>query len=171
MTRLQRARKCRKGAVATEFILVGMTLFVPLSLCLFYTAQILWIWHSAAEMTREGARYAATHCWQNGSNVRNYMQQNFVATPDRDQFTGGATEILVTYFGRSAETGELTEFFCDSECSLGCVPDVVKVQIQNYEYRTFMSYWGLPPVRLPDLQTTVPMEGAGCDPDTGTCNP
>jgi hypothetical protein len=166
-----RFRKSRRGAVAVEFILVGMTLFIPLSLCLFYTAQILWIWHSAAEMTREGARYAATHCWQNGNNVRNYMQQNFVATPDRDQFTGGAAEILVTYFGRSPDTGELIEFFCDSECSIGCIPDVVKVQIQNYEYRTFVSYWGLPPVRLPDLQTVVPMEGAGCDPDTGTCNP
>ncbi len=161
----------QKGAAAAEFLVVGMTLFIPLSLCLFYTAQMLWIWHSAAEMTREGARYAATHCWQNGSNVRNYMQTNFVATPDRQQFTGGSAEIAVTYFGRVPETGELTEFFCDSECSLGCVPDVVKVQILNYNYQTFLTYWGLPPVPLPDLQTTVPMEGAGCDPETGTCTP
>ncbi len=164
-------RRSQRGAAAVEFLVVGMTLFIPLSLCLFYTTQMLWIWHSAAEMTREGARYAATHCWQNGSNVRNYMQTNYVPTPDRDQFVGGTAEIQVTYFGRDLTSGDLIEFFCDTECSLGCVPDVVKVQIRNYEYRTFLSYWGIPPVPLPDLQTTVPMEGAGCDPDTGSCNP
>jgi hypothetical protein len=166
-----RGTQHERGAAAAEFLVVGMTLFVPLSLCLFYTAQMLWVWHSAAEMTREGARYAATHCWQNGSNVRNHMQTNFVATPDRDQFTAGAADIAVTYFGRNPENGELIEFFCDTECSLGCVPDVVRVEIQNYTYRTFLSYWGIPPVPLPNLQTTVPMEGAGCDPDTGACNP
>ena len=57
-----------KGATAVEFLVVGMTLVIPLCFAMFFTAQILWIWHSVAEMTREGARYAATHCYQNGTN-------------------------------------------------------------------------------------------------------
>lgn len=164
-------RHLEKGATAVEFLVVGMTLVLPLCFAMFFTAQILWIWHSVAEMTREGARYAATHCYQNGANVRNYMQRSAPAMPDRDQFINGAAEIAVTYYGRSAESNELTEFSCDTECSLGCIPDVVKVQVRNYEYRNFLIYWGIPPVQLPDFQTTLAMEGAGCDPDTGSCNP
>ncbi len=160
-----------RGATAVEFLVVGMTLVLPLCFAMFFTAQILWIWHSVAEMTREGARYAATHCYQNGANVRSYMQTNAPVMPDREQFVSGSVEIRVTYFGRATETNELSEFSCESECSLGCIPDVVKVQVLNYEYRNFLVYWGVPPVQLPDFQTTVAMEGAGCDPDTGVCTP
>ena len=160
-----------KGATAVEFLVVGMTLVIPLCFAMFFTAQILWIWHSVAEMTREGARYAATHCYQNGTNVRSYMQRNAPVMPDRDQFVSGSAQIVVSYYGRTLESNELTEFSCESECSLGCIPDVVKVQVTSYQYGNFLNYWGLPPVQLPDFQTTIPMEGAGCDPDTGACNP
>jgi hypothetical protein len=30
---------------------------------------------------------------------------------------------------------------------------------------------GLPPVALPDFRTTLAMEGAGCNPEEGTCLP
>jgi len=166
-----RSHRSQRGATAVEFLVVGMTMVIPLCLAMFFTAQILWIWHSAAELTRMGARYAATHCYQGGSNVRSFMQTNAPPMPDRDQFVSGSAEIVVSYYSRGTETADLTEFTCESECSLGCVPDVVKVQITNYEYRNFLIYWGIPPVRLPDFQTTVAMEGAGCDPDTGACNP
>jgi hypothetical protein len=164
-------RNRQKGAAAIEFLVVGMTIVVPLSLCLFFTAQILWTWHSAAELTRMGARYAATHCYQAGSNVRTFMQTTAPAMPNRDLFVGGAAEFVITYYGRPAESTELAEFTCENQCSLGCIPDVVKVQITNFEYRNFLNYWGIPPIPLPDFQTTVAMEGAGCDPDTGVCNP
>ncbi|MBZ2183317.1 MAG: pilus assembly protein [Bryobacter sp.] len=163
--------RSQRGATAIEFLVVGMTLVLPLALAMFFTAQILWIWHSAAEITRTAARYAATHCYQGGNNVRTYLQTYAPPMPDREQFLNGSAQIVITYFSRATETNDLTEFTCESECSLGCVPDVVKVQITNYEYRNFLTYWGLPPVQLPDFQTTIPMEGAGCDPDTGVCNP
>jgi hypothetical protein len=167
-----RQRQKQKGAAAVEFLLAGMTLVVPLTFALFFTAQILWIWHSVAEATREGARYASTHCYQSGTNVRNYISARALpAMPERDQFANGSVEINVTYYGRTPDSNELSEFSCETECSLGCIPDVVKVQIRNYEYRNFLTYWGIPPIQLPDFQTTVPMEGAGCDPDTGTCIP
>lgn len=164
-------QRAQRGATAVEFLLVGMTVALPLCLSIFYIAQILWVWHSAVEMTREGARYAATHCYQNGANVQTYMQQNVPVMPDRDKFQQGGVQIQVTYFGRAQDSIDLNEFTCESECSLGCVPDVVKVQISGYEYRTFLTYFGIPPAVLPDFQTTIPMEGAGCDPDTGVCIP
>ncbi len=164
-------RRSQKGATAVEFLLVGMTVALPLALSIFYIAQILWVWHSAVEMTRDGAQYAATHCYQNGANVIAYMQRNVPVMPDRDEFRQGTVQYIVTYFGRAQETNDLSEFSCDSECSLGCVPDVVKVQITGYEYRTFLTYFGIPPAVLPDFQSTIPMEGAGCDPDTGVCIP
>ena|SRR5436190_2059210 len=163
--------RSRKGATAIEFLLVGMTVALPLSFAMFFTAQILWMWHSVAEMTRDGAKYAATHCYQGGSNVRAYMQSHVPAMPYQEQFINGPVEINISYYSRAADTNELSDFSCDSECSLGCIPDVVKVQVTNFEFRNFLTYWGIPPVPLPDFQTVVPMEGAGCDPDTGTCNP
>jgi hypothetical protein len=48
---------------------------------------------------------------------------------------------------------------------------VVRVTIAQYEFRSFMSYLGLPPIAIPNFQTTLPMEGAGCNPDTGECLP
>ena len=28
-----------------------------------FVAEMLWVWHSVVDFTRDGARYAATHCW------------------------------------------------------------------------------------------------------------
>ena len=85
-------RRSQKGATAVEFLLVGMTVALPLALSIFYIAQILWVWHSAVEMTRDGAQYAATHCYQSGANVIAYMQRNVPVMPDRDEFRQGAVQ-------------------------------------------------------------------------------
>ena len=57
------------------------------------------------------------------------------------------------------------DFSCDGNCSTDCVPDTVTVRIRNYQFPRFMSFLGLPPVPLPDFRTSLPMEGAGCDPE------
>lgn len=156
-----------------EFILAYSALLLPVTMMIIFTANLLWVWNSMTDFTREGARYASTHCWQgDGGNVRTWMQQNVPLTFDREQFQGGPAEITVEYYGKDPESGTLTEFSCDQgECSRGCVPEVVRVRITSYEFRSFMSYLGLPPVAMPDFQTTVPMESAGCSPDTEDCLP
>ncbi|MDQ2947691.1 MAG: hypothetical protein M3Y27_17445, partial [Acidobacteriota bacterium] len=68
-------------------------------------------------------------------------------------------------------TGTLTDFSCDTECSTSCIPDTVTVRVQNYQFRSFVSYLGLQPVNMPDFRTSVAIEGAGCDPDQGFCQP
>jgi hypothetical protein len=160
------------GQATIEYLILLAGVITPITFGLISLSQILWIWHSVADFTRQGAQYAATHCWQpSGENVTTWMRTNAPPIPDREQFSGGQVDFIVTYYKKNAESGALEEFSCDSECSTLCIPDLVKVQVRNYEYRAFVSYLGLPPVALPDFQSTMPIEGAGCDPEQGICNP
>ena len=142
----------QRGAVTVEYALAYLAVILPLTFGVIYTAELLWIWHSTAEFTRAGARYAATHCWQSsGENVLNYMRTNAPLMVDRNQFTDGTAQLAITYYSRDAETGALTEFSCDGECSVACVPDTVTVAVRNYEFRYFQGYLGLPPVLIPNF--------------------
>ena len=77
----------------------------------------------------------------------------------------------VTYYAKDPASGTLSEFTCDSECSTACIPDTVTVRVSNFQYRGIMTYLGFAPVQMPEFQAAVPMEGAGCDPESGTCTP
>jgi hypothetical protein len=165
-------RKHRAGQATLEFALAWAAVLVPVTFGILYTALMLWVWHTTANFTRQGARYAATHCWQNGGgNVAQWMRENPPIVWDQGQFVSGSAEIQISYFSRNAESGELEDFSCDGECSPACVPDVVRVAIANYEFRGFFTAFGLSPVTIPNFQTTLPVESAGCDPETATCNP
>lgn len=162
----------RRGQATVEFALVYVGLIIPLTFSIVFTAQMLWVWHSVNEWTRAGARYAATHCWMGaGSNVQTYMRSNVPINIDQDQFQNGQADLEVLFYSRDAETGTLSEFSCDSECSPSCIPDLVTVRVNNYEFRRFLNYLGLAPIQMPNFSTTVPIEGAGCDPETNTCTP
>ena len=162
----------RAGQALVEYILVYATVLLPLTFMITFTAQMLWVWNSAVEWTRNGARYAATHCAQGGgTNVQQFMRNNVPVTVDRDQFAGGPAEIQIQYYSRDPDTGELVEFQCDTECSTSCVPEAVTVRVQNYQFRGIQAYLGLAPIDMPDFATSLPVESAGCDPQTGECTP
>ena len=163
-------RRC--GQASVEFALLYAAVILPLTFGIILVSEILWIWHSVSDFTRDGVRYAATHCWQADSgNVRAYMQSHVPPMIDMDQFQTNAAEITVRYFARDPESGELIDFTCDSaECSAGCVPDAVTVSINNYEFRQFANFLGLPPVRMPDFRASMAIGSAGCD-EAGTCLP
>ncbi len=154
----------RRGQSTVEFALIYGGVLLPLTLLILFTAELLWIWHGVVEFTREGAQYAATHCWQSGAeNVLNYMRSRVPPMIDREQFQSGPAEIVVEYFARDPETGALAEFSCDGgDCSTACVPDLVTVRVRNYEFRRLTGLLGLPPIPLPDFRMTLPMESAGC---------
>ena len=165
-------RKRRGGQALVEFILVYGVLVLPLMFMVTFTAQMMWVWNSGVEWTRNGARYAATHCAQGGGgNVQNFMRQNVPTTIDQDQFQSGGVTIQVQYYQRNVETGALEEYECASECSLECTPEAVTLRVQNYQFRGIQSYLGLAPLSMPDWVTSVPIESAGCDPETGECLP
>lgn len=161
----------RSGQATLEFVMAYSALILPVSMMIVFTAQLLWVWHSMTDFTREGARYATTHCWQgDGGNVRSWMQQNVPLTADRDQFQTGPAEIQVEYFSRDADSGQLTAFSCDGgDCSASCVPDTVRIRITGYQYRGLFTYLGLPPLSMPEFHTTLAVESAGCGPDSQEC--
>ena len=83
----------RAGQTAVEFALLYSAVVIPLTFGIVYVAQMYWVWHSAAEFTRQGAHYAATHCWQGGGdNVLTYMRTHVPVNMDQDQFTSGSTD-------------------------------------------------------------------------------
>ena len=96
----------RSGQAAIEFALLYTAVIVPLTFGIVYVAEMYWVWHSAVEFTREGARYATTHCWQaDGQNVMTYMQSHVPVNIDVSQFrTGGSALINVNYYQRELLT-------------------------------------------------------------------
>lgn len=160
------------GQELVEYAIVTAFVMIPMVFSIIFVAQMFWVWHSAVEFTRDGARYAATHCWQaDGGNVASYMVTHVPRVIDGDQFRNGPATIVVEYQMRDAESGTLMPFSCEAgECSVGCVPDAVTVRVTNYEFRRFVTYLGLPGVAMPDFRTSMAMGGAGCD-ETGNCAP
>ncbi len=154
----------RRGQSTVEFALIYGGVLLPLTFLILLSAELLWIWHSVVEFTRQGAQYAATHCWQAGAeNVLNYMRSHVPPMIDREQFQSGPAEMVVEYFARDPGTGTLAEFNCEAgDCSTACVPDLVTVRIRNYEFRRLTGLLGLPPIPLPNFHMTLPMESAGC---------
>lgn len=165
-------RRRQGGQALVEYILMYATVLVPLTFVITFTAQMMWVWNSAVEWTRNGARYAATHCAQGGGgNVQTFMRNNVPPTVDAEQFRGGPAEIQVRYFSRDPDTGELVDYECENECSTTCVPEAVTVRVLNYQFRGMQAYFGLAPIEMPDFATSLPVESAGCDPETGECTP
>jgi hypothetical protein len=162
----------RRGAMSVEFALAFAGVMLPATLALVFTSQILWIWHAVNDFTRQGAGYAATHCWlSSAANVIGFMQANVPLMLDRNQFQNGTVAIGVSYYARDPASGQLLPFQCSGDCTTGCVPDTVTVSVTGYQFTDFMTYIGLPPITLPNFQTTQPMESCGCDPEQQVCYP
>lgn len=160
------------GQATLEFVLACGGVLLPATFALIFTAQLLWIWHSVNDFTRQGANYASTHCWESSAaNVTGFMRANVPLMINQDQFQNGPAVISITYFSADPTTGELAPFQCSSDCSTSCIPDTVTVSVTGYQFLTFVTAIGLPPVPLPNFQTSQPMESAGCDPEQGVCLP
>lgn len=165
-------RRKRSGQATVEFALLYAGVILPLTFAVVFASEMFWVWHSVVDFTRDGARYAASHCWQSGAdNVLGYMRTHVPRMIDMDQFQSGSAEIVVEYFSLDPDSGTLVDFTCDTDCSANCVPDAVSVRINNYQFQRFVNFLKLPPVTMPDFRTSMPMESAGCDPEQGTCLP
>jgi len=168
---MRRMRR-RSGQATMEFALLYTGVALPLTFMIIFIGEMLWIWHSVNDFTRDGARYAATHCWMaDGSNVVQYMQAHVPAMIDQNQFQTGAAGIGVLYFAQDPVSGAMSPFSCNSgECSATCMPDAVSVSITNYQFLRFASFFKLPPVSIPPFTTSIHVESMGCD-EQGICQP
>lgn len=167
------AWRLAKGQASLEMALVMMTVLVPATLGLVIFAEAAWTYHSLVALTRQGARYAATHCWQDssGSNVVAWIETNAPPFVDRQQLITGGAEVRVEYWTHDLNTHETVPFSCGSSCSPECVPDSVTVSVTGYQFRHLMSLLGFPPIQVPAFATTVEMESMGGNPETAISSP
>jgi hypothetical protein len=156
-----------QGQAILEFAIVYGAVVLPLTFMTIFVAEMLWVWHGVNEFTRQGAQYAATHCWQSDAgNVVSWMENNVPAILDRSTFQNGDAGITVQYFS----DGGVTPFSADN-CAGVCIPASVSVSITNYQFLRFAAFMKLPPVTIPPFTTAVPMESAGYQDASGTCVP
>ena len=167
------SRTNSRGQANVETALALIFGIIPLTFGLFAFSELAWTYHALATLTRQGARYAATHCWQDesGSNVVNWMQSNAPAFPDRPLLTSGGIQLQVSYWTHNTGTHQTVPFTCGGGCSPDCVPDSVTVSITGYEFNHFFPVLGLPPLQVPPFSTTVEMESAGENPETAASSP
>lgn len=172
MAELKRHNR-RGGQAVVEFVAFWGLIMLPLTMGIIYVSEMYWIWHSIGELTRDVARYAATHCWESdGTNVQQYIDSHIPPTIDSQQFqTGGTATVTVAYSQIDPTDGSLVPMSCVGDCSTLCVPDVVTVSVSGYQYQRFVTYLHLPPVTIPAFPASVAIGSNGCDPEQGVCNP
>ena len=162
-----------RGQALMEFALLFGGVLLPMLFMVVFIARGLWVWHSVADFTRYGARYAATHCWEpdgSASNVIAFMQANVPPMVDMNQFQNGQALVTVQYFSENPDG--TTTLFDGSSCAGGiCVPDTVSVSVSNYNFIGLSPYFSLPTVPIPDFTTSEPMENAGYQDASGVCVP
>src|SRR5262252_6176249 len=112
----------RSGQATLEFALLYAGVLLPLTFMVVFVSEMLWVWHSVVDFTRDGARYGATHCWQSGgANVLQYMESHVPLMIDMEQFQDTSAGITVQYFSIEPASGELVDFTCDlGDCTTGC---------------------------------------------------
>ena len=171
MNRLRLDRIRGQATVETALILVfGI---VPLTIGIIAFTEAAWTYHGLASLTRLGAQYAATHCFQDsaGQNVIAWLtdatNRALPVFPDRPQLVTGGIQVEVQYWTHDSEQGSIP-VTCSPDCSAACVPDSVTVSIAPgnpgaYTFNRFLTSLGLPTFQLPAFPTTLPME-SGIDP-------
>jgi Flp pilus assembly protein TadG len=166
-------RRNSRGQASIETVLALIFGIIPITFGLLAFSELVWTYHALATLTRQGARYAATHCWQDesGSNVVSWIQANAPAFPDRPLLASGGIQVEVTYWMHDPETRESVPFSCAGGCTPDCVPDSVTVRIAGYEFNHFFPLLGLPPLQVPPFSTTVAIESAGGNPETDVSSP
>ena len=80
----------RSGQASIEFALLYSAVILPLTFMVVFVSEMLWVWHSVVDFTRDGATYAATHCWMgDGGNVTTYMTTHVPRMIDMERFQSG----------------------------------------------------------------------------------
>lgn len=166
-------RKLDSGQASLETAVVLAAIIIPLTVGTLMVSQAVWTWAGIIQLTRLGANYAATHCWQDsaGSNVVNYMQTHIPPMIDAQQITRGPAQIQVQYFTQDAVNRQTVPFECAESCSTTCAPDAVTVTIIGYQFASLTRVLGLSPMTAPAFSTTMHIESQGGNPDTGEAVP
>jgi len=150
-----------------------MLILFPVTFGLLMVAQAIWTWSGVIHLTRVGAVYASTHCWQDssGSNVVNYMQTHLPPLVDANQIVNGPATINVQYWTQDRVNHQTVPFECAASCTPDCVPDAVTVTVTGYQFNSLNRFLGLQPISMPAYSTSIHVESVGGNPDTGESTP
>jgi len=162
-----------RGQALVETALALVFGMIPLTFGLLAFSEVAWTYHALATATRQGARYAATHCFEDesGSNVVNWIHANAPAFPDRNLLVSGGIQVQVSYWMHDLANHQTVPFSCAGGCNPDCVPDSVTVSITGYEFNHFFPILGLTPLQVPPFSSTVAIESAGGNPETASSTP
>src|SRR5207237_5927379 len=131
-----------RGQATVEMALVLLFGILPLTLGVIAFLEAAWTYHGLVALTRLGARYAATHCFQDssGQNVVSWLTDlNNVALPlfpDRQELATGGIPITVQSCTHGPDLGSIP-VSCNASCNAQCVPDSVTVSIASSNPYTF----------------------------------
>jgi hypothetical protein len=166
-------RRNSKGQAAVELVIALGLIVIPLTFAMLGFVEIVWTYHALTTLTRQGAQYATSHCWQDsaGTNVVTWMQENAPMFPDRSQIVSGGIQIQVQYWTHDPESHTSIPFECGGGCGAECVPDSVTVSIAGYSFNHFFPMLGFSPIQVPPFATTMAMQSAGVNPETGAASP
>lgn len=150
-----------RGIFTVEFAIIAAALFIVL-FAVIELSRIIWIWNTADEATRRGARVAAV-CPVNHTAVHE-------ATIFAAAGSGGPSPIL-----RGLDTGNVTVEYLnkdgDAETSYSLIK-YVRVSLSNYTVTPLIPFVNTT-FTLPPFETTLPSESLGLipDPDNPTAAP
>src|SRR5579871_5162835 len=128
--------KNESASTTFESALVMSLIMFPVTFGIMMLTGLVFTWGGVVHLTRVGAAYAATHCYQDsvGSNVQNYMLSNLPVLMDSTQLTNGPAVITVQYWTQDRVGHQTIPFVCGSGCSLDCTPDAVTVTVSGYQF-------------------------------------
>ena len=106
-------RRKIRGQASVETALVLVFGIVPLTIGLIAFTEAAWTYHGLASLTRLGAQYAATHCFQDsaGQNVVEWL------TDSTNRFTGEFADSTATIAWSASQAS--TGFTFTSDPALG----------------------------------------------------
>ena len=146
----------QNGKTTVEFAIVGAAMFLTL-FGVIEIARAFFVWNTAGEMTRRGARVAAV-CPIDHAGVARVAMLGDPNGGDSSPLLRGFTSanIKITYLD---EDGNSTTVYEDVEH--------VRVEIENYTHNLIIPFLpaAVRSVPMPTFTTTVPVESLGYVPD------
>ena len=142
-------KKCQRGSTIVEFALVSVLLLTVL-LGIMDFGRILFMWNSAAEATRLGARVSVV-CQPGAARVLADMQKFVPMT---------ASNLKVDWY-----VGNNINNDCDSTTCTGVAVSITGLKITPLSPWTF---FGSSYLDVPGFSTYLPREIMGQDPDSST---
>ena len=152
-----------RGQATVETAVIMTVVLMPVTFGLVMTTGAVLTWSGMIHLTRTGANYAATHCWQDstGGNVSSFMQTHLPVMLDAQQLVNGPAVITVEYWSQDRVNHVTTPFECATSCSAECTPDSVTVTIRGYQFNVLTRMVGLQSIAMPEYSTTVQIESSG----------